>query len=162
MNETSQIQLAPPRFENGRLMLIAGLAERYSCEAAGGGIPEQWQRLQPYLGHIEGQIGAAAYGVTYNTDEDGNMDYLCGVEVTDFSRLPPNFAPLRIAAQKYAVFVHRGHISAIRSTWAAIWNQWLPASDHKAADAPVFERYDDRFDAQTGNGEVEIWIPLTR
>lgn len=159
MNPTS---LAPPRFENGKLLYLAGLAERYGCEAAGAGIPGQWQRLQPYLGHIGGQVGTAAYGVTYNTDEDGNMDYLCGVEVADFSRLPVDFARLRIAAQRYAVFLHRGHISAIRGTWAAIWNQWLPESEHEAADAPVFERYDERFDALTGNGEVEIWIPLAR
>lgn len=160
MNEKSPTQLTPPRFENGKLLYLAGLAERYACETSGAGIPGQWQKLGPYLGHLEGQVGTAAYGVTYNTDEEGNMDYLCGVEVADFARLPAGFARLRVAAQKYAVFVHRGHVSGIRGTWAAIWNDWLPQSGHEAADAPVFERYDERFDPRTGNGEVEIWIAL--
>jgi AraC family transcriptional regulator len=29
-----------------------------------------------------------------------------------------------------------------------------------SADAPVFERYDERFDARTGMGGFEIWAPL--
>ena len=41
-----------------------------------------------------------------------------------------------------------------------IWNQWLPASGLKAADAPNFERYDEKFDSATGNGGSEIWILL--
>jgi AraC family transcriptional regulator len=30
----------------------------------------------------------------------------------------------------------------------------------KAADAPNFERYDENFDPLTGNGGLEIWIPV--
>ena len=28
------------------------------------------------------------------------------------------------------------------------------------ADAPEFERYDERFDARTGAGGFEIWLPV--
>jgi AraC family transcriptional regulator len=38
--------------------------------------------------------------------------------------------------------------------------QWLPASGHRIADTPNFERYSDDFDANTGLGHVEIWIPI--
>jgi AraC family transcriptional regulator len=58
------------------------------------------------------------------------------------------------------VFFHRQHIAAIRSTWNAIWNGWMPQSGHTPADAPLFERYDERFDPRTGQGGVELWIPL--
>jgi AraC family transcriptional regulator len=67
---------------------------------------------------------------------------------------------VRIPAQQYVVFTHRGHISTIRSTWHTIWNTWLPGSGHEVADAPDFERYDAVFDPRTGIGEVEIWLPL--
>ena len=30
----------------------------------------------------------------------------------------------------------------------------------KAADAPSFERYDEKFDPSTGNGGLEIWVPV--
>ena len=43
----------------------------------------------------------------------------------------------------------------------AIFNDWLPTSGHRPADAPVFERYDDRFDSRTGHGGFEIWVPVT-
>lgn len=162
MIDTPRAILNPPRFENGRLLLIAGLNERYDGESSGAGIPAQWQRFHPYMGSIAGKIGKASYGVCYNTDDDGNMDYLCGVEVADFSALPPNFTRLRLPAMRYVVFLHCEHISAIRTTWNAIWNQWLPESGHEVADAPFFELYGEDFDPQSGNGDVELWVPLTK
>jgi AraC family transcriptional regulator len=36
----------------------------------------------------------------------------------------------------------------------------LPGSGHIPADAPVFERYDERFDGRTGMGGFEIWVPI--
>jgi len=159
MDETLLTHLAPPRFEDGRPFLVAGLSERYTCESAAA-IPSQWQRFNEYFGKVPGQVGNVAYGVCYNADDAGNIDYLCGVEVSDFSTLPAEFSRLRIAAQRYAVFSHREHVSTVRRTWNTIWNTWLPASGHLPADAPNFERYDEKFDPSTGNGGLEIWIPV--
>jgi AraC family transcriptional regulator len=58
------------------------------------------------------------------------------------------------------VFHQRDHIATIRATCAAIWNTWLPASGHAAADAPTFERYGPEFDPLTGTGGFEIWVPI--
>ena len=123
-------------------------------------MPAQWQRFLPSFGHIPGQFGHVAYGVRSNFDEQGNFDYLCGVEVPDFSRLPSETSRLRIPAQRYAVFSHREHISTIRRTWHTIWTRWLPESGHEPLDAPDFERYGENFDSRAGIGDVEIWIPL--
>jgi AraC family transcriptional regulator len=151
--------LEPPRVETGRVLLIAGLSERYTRETSAA-IPALWQRFVPHLGHIPGQLNHVAYGVMYNGDEEGNFDYLCGVEVEDFSRVPADWSLIRITPQRYAVFVHREHISSIRGTMNAIWNKWLPESELKPADAPAFERYDENFDGRTGLGGLEIWIPI--
>ena len=159
MNRSVLKDLAEPRFETRKAFLAAGLSVRYDYETCGGGIPAQWQRFAPYIGNVPGQIGGDAYGVRYNSDDSG-LDYLCGVEVSEFSKLPPELSRVRVPANRYAVFTHRGHISAIRSTWATIWNTWLAKSGHQLADAPDFERYDSRFDPRSGNGEVEIWVPL--
>ena len=110
--------------------------------------------------NIPGRIGKLAYGVCCNGDDAGNFDYIAGVEVTDFSELPREFQGVRIPEQKYAVFTHAEHISTIRRTVNTIWNHWLPRSGMKAADAPNFERYDEKFDPLTGNGGLEIWIPV--
>ena len=94
--------LAPPRIEQGRLLLIAGLGGRYSLDTHQN-IPALWQRLQPHLGNVPGQVfagggakGGRTFGVCYNMDDDCNFDYLAGVEVSGFSDLPAEFARLRI------------------------------------------------------------------
>jgi AraC family transcriptional regulator len=159
MDEIQHVELEPPRFEHSPALLVAGLCERYTCENLAG-IASQWQRFLPYFGHVPGQVGRIAYGVISNTDEAGNIDYLAGVEVADFSRLGPELARLRIPGQRYAVFRHREHISSIRATMFTIFNRWLPQSGHEVLDAPELERYGEEFDSRTGLGGLEIWIPI--
>ncbi len=159
MDSTLTDNLQPPRFATGKPMLVAGLGERVSQENSAG-IPGQWRRFHQSLANIPARIGNIAYGVCCNGDDAGNFDYIAGVEVADFSDLPREFAKVRIPEQRYAVFIHRDHISTIRRTVNTIWNHWLPASGLKAADAPNFERYDEKFDPVTGNGELEIWVPV--
>jgi AraC family transcriptional regulator len=159
MNSSFIENLAPPRFETSKPLLVAGIGERYNHEN-GAGIPSQWQRFHQVVDDIPRRIGKVAYGVCCNGDDAGNFDYVAGVEVADFSDLPRPFFRVRIPEQRFAVFTHREHISTIRSTVNTIWNQWLPASGLKVADAPNFERYDEHFDPVTGNGGFEIWVPV--
>ena len=161
MDESLLARLEPPRFVDGKPLFVAGSSERYHCESSSG-IPAQWQRFGAIFGKVPGQVGNVAYGVCYNPDDSGNFDYLCGVEVADFSALPDELSRVRIGAQRYAVFTHREHISTIRRTWNTIWNKWLPESGHAPADAPNFERYSEQFNPVTGMGGVEIWLPLKR
>jgi AraC family transcriptional regulator len=161
MDETLLTNVQPPRFENGPTLLIAGLSERYSSETSAG-IPAQWQRFAPHLGHIPGQIGHVTFGVLCNSDDAGNTEYISGVAVSDFARVPKELTRLRIPEQKYAVFSHGEHISTIRRVWSTIWNKWLPDSGYKVAEGPEFERYPESFDPLTGAGGFEIWIPVKK
>ena len=159
MNSTAMDSLEKPRFATSKPLLIAGLGERYTCES-GAAIPGQWQRFSQSVADFPGRVGPVAYGVCCNGDDAGNFDYIAGVEVSDFSDLPREFNRVRIPEQKSAVFTHRDHISTIRRTVNTIWNHRLPASGLKAADAPNFERYGENFDPLTGNGGLEIWVPV--
>jgi AraC family transcriptional regulator len=160
MDSTLLDNLKPPRFETSKPLLIAGISERCTHENGGAGIPNQWQRFHQKVDDIPDRVGNVAYGVCCNGDDSGNFDYIAGVEVSDFSDLPREFARVRIPEAKYAVFIHVEHISGIRRTVHTIWNLWLPISGMKAADAPSFERYDEQFDPATGNGGLEIWVPV--
>jgi AraC family transcriptional regulator len=160
MDSTVTDNLQAPRFETGKAMLVAGVGERCTHENGGAGIPNQWQRFHQKVGDIPDRVGQVAYGVCCNGDDSGNVDYIAGVEVSDFSDLPREFSRVRIPEQRYAVFTHRDHISTIRRTINTLWNHWLPASGLKAADAPSFERYDENFDPLTGNGGLVIWVPV--
>jgi AraC family transcriptional regulator len=161
MEEKMIETLEKPRIVDSDVLLIAGPSERYNSKTSAG-IPAQWQHFVPWLDtRIPGRVGGVAYGVRYNGDDDGNFDYICGVEVSGFSGLPADWSHQRIAPQKYLVFTHRGHISTIRSTWNTAWNKGLPESGYKAADAPSLERYAEDFDGATGLGGVELWIPAS-
>jgi AraC family transcriptional regulator len=159
MDSTATDKLQPPRFTTAKPLLVAGVGDRFSHEN-GAGIPGLWQRFHQSVGNIPGRVGSIAYGVCCNGDDSGNFDYIAGVEVSDYSDLPREFARVRIPEQKYAVFTHSDHVSSIRRTVNTIWNGWLPASGQKMADAPTFERYDENFDPLTGNGGFEIWVPV--
>lgn len=161
MDETLLANLEPPRFENLKTLLIAGLSERYNSQTSAG-IPAQWQRFAPYLGHIPGQVGRTTYGVLCNSDDAGTTEYICGVEVSDFSRVPAELSRLHIPEQRYAVFTQRDHIATIRQTWFTIFNKALPESGHQPAGGPKFERYGEEFDSRTGTGGFEIWVPIEK
>lgn len=159
-----ELELEPPRFENGKALLIAGLRHDYTPENMND-LPAQWQRLVPHLGKIPGQIGRVAYGVSWCPENSQAISYLCGVEVCDFSCLPGAFTIVSIPAQRYAVFSHRGHVSRIREKIEAIGANWYPESGQqpaeRAGEAPdFFERYSEDFDPRTGMGGMEIWIPV--
>ena len=160
MDSTFTDNLKLPRFETGKALLVAGIGERCTLANGGAGIPNQWNSFHGKVGEIPDRVGAMAYGVCCNGDDSGNFDYIAGVEVSDFSDLPREFSRVRIPAAKYAVFSHSEHISTIRRSVNTIWNQWLPSSGLKVADAPNFERYDEKFEPETGNGGLEIWIPV--
>jgi len=163
MDSTMSDNLKAPRFETAKAFLVAGLAERITCDN-GAMIPGLWARFHQEVAGIPERVGQGkdqvAYGVCCNGDDSGNFDYIAGIEVTDFSDLARRFGRIRIPEQRYAVFTHADHVASIRRTVTTIWNQWLPASGYKAADAPNFERYDAKFDPVTGNGGFEIWVPV--
>lgn len=161
MDESLLAQIEPPRFENGKTLLIAGIGQHYTNETSAQ-IPAQWQKIVPYLGSIPGEVHGTTYGVICQTDDAGNTEYICGVEVSDFSKVQPELRRMRIPEQRYAVFSHREHISTLRRTYFTIFNKWLPESEYRVVEAPELERYGNEFDPRTGNGGFEIWVPVKK
>ncbi|WEX77086.1 GyrI-like domain-containing protein [Sinorhizobium numidicum] len=161
MDDTRTLKIEPPRFEECPALLLAGLAETYAYNRTEG-IPSLWQRFNAHFGNIPGQRGNVAYGVCTDADgEAGRFRYMAAVEVADTDDLPAGFSTLKLPRQRYAIFVHRGHISAIAATAHHIFGTWLPESGYEHGEVPdMFERYDERFDPHSGMGAVEIWIPL--
>ena len=159
MTETPTPATLEPRIASGAAMLLVGLRRRYS-DATSSQIPAQWQAFQSYIGNIERQIGTAAFGVMCNSDDEGNIDYLTAVEVSAFDDDMTELNLLRVPPQTYAVFTHDRHVSEIRRTWKAIFGTWSKNTKHELADGPQFERYGENFDPESGNGDIEIWVPV--
>ncbi|SDI75736.1 AraC family transcriptional regulator [Paraburkholderia phenazinium] len=159
MKELKEVDLPAPRFETRGAFVIAGLSGRFTFET-NEGIPALWQSFCPHIGHVPGQVGGITYGLCCNPGEDSSFEYVAGVEVRAGADLPASFRSIKVDPQRYAVFVHKGHVSTLHQTFYNIFNHWLPASDLAAAEAPEFERYSEDFDPIAGKGTVEVWVPV--
>ena len=159
MDTETKVNLAPPRIERMPARKFAGIIQRHDMNQPNS-IPAQWQRLQPYLGNIRGAVPGNAYGIT--TESDGQFcTYLCGIEITPSAELPSEFVAIGVPSQRWARFAHTAHISAIRSTIRAIYDDWMPGSGERQAEGTSFiEYYGPDFDPIAGVGTVEIWIGL--
>lgn len=161
MTEATRPSIQPVRFEAAGPLLIAGLRQSYS-PATASTIPQLWQRLVPYMTQVPTRVGKADYGVCFDVDAAGGFNYLCGFEVSELSSLPPEFSHIRVPSQRYAVFAHERHVSEIRKTMDAIYRGWLPTANGIAPAGPpdFIERYGPGFDPKSGQGDVEIWLPI--
>jgi AraC family transcriptional regulator len=100
------------------------------------------------------------HGVCCDFDEAGQFDHVSGVAVAGLTGLAPELGNVRIPSRRYLVFRHRRHVSRIHATWQAIMDRWLPASGLRLANAPDFQCYTEAFDANSGLGGIEIWVPI--
>jgi AraC family transcriptional regulator len=161
MDDTLKIRLDAPVLDDHAEMLMAGLKRRQLMTAANA-LPLQWQQFQQYLGHIDGAIGNAAYGIVGDMREGrDDFEYFTTVEISGAGLLPKEFETTRIPARRFARFTHRGHISTIRSTIGAIYEQWPPRLGRTSTGNFGFiEYYGPDFDPVRGEGTVEIWLPV--
>jgi AraC family transcriptional regulator len=152
--------IEPDRIAERGAMLLAGLRRVHTFSGAGEGIPQQWRAFRE-LGTLPGQQGTAAYGVMCGADMQAQtFEYMTAAEVATFEGVGPEYGRMRVPAQRYAVFTHRGPASTLQATWEAIWHQWLPRSGYELANTPEFEVYDAGFDPQTGSGVIEVWASI--
>lgn len=150
--------LKSPRMADSTAMTIAGLKQTLTFENMAA-ISAIWQRFVPHIGHVPQESPGAAYGVCFNMTDSG-MDYIAGVAVRAGADLPKGFVTVKVPAGRYAVFRHDGHISRVGDSWGAIWGGGLEAAGLKAAATPIFERYGPEFDGRTGEGGLELWVPI--
>lgn len=136
MDKSKLIDLVPPGFESGERLCIAGLRGRYSFEASEG-IPDQWRRFGPHIGHVRGQLTPQTYGVAFNFDDAGTFTYVTGVRVRDFSEIPGEFATVVIEPRRYAVFKHNGHVIGLHRSHYTVMNDWAPKNGLAIASAEL-------------------------
>ena len=96
MASTAFDTIAPPRFETGKAMLVAGLGERISFDN-GAGIPALWNRFHRDVHDLPGRIGQVAYGVCTNGDDTGYFDYIAAVDPITLKPVETIEAPVVLA-----------------------------------------------------------------
>lgn len=163
MPDQKTAAVPPADFRTTKPMLFAGLRKYFRFDDRGG-IPSLWQAFGPHIGHIPGEAQGRAYGLCLGpadaSDETG-FDYVAAVEVKSLDELPEDLSGVRLEGRTYAVFKHSGHVSAIGATCAAA-GEWLAQSGRapEAGSMQMIEYYPPEFDARTGLGGCEVWVPV--
>ncbi|GHV39977.1 AraC family transcriptional regulator [Spirochaetia bacterium] len=99
--------------------------------------------------------------------ENGEFEYVIGVEVKEGSDIPPEYHACTIPESLYAIFSSppadgASFSSAIQGTWKYIFSEWFPTSGYEFAEGKVdFELYDDRCMTETGK-VCDIYIPVCK
>lgn len=157
--------LQPDRIVSAGPMLFAGL-RRYVRWEERAGIAAMWHAFGPHLGAIANTIEGAAWGLCLapaDPADDAGFDYAPAVQVSSLDSLPEGLSGIRIGARDWAVFRHDGHVSTLGATCAAA-GEWLAASGRQPPDIgmQMLERYGPAFNAATGLGGCEVWLPVAR
>lgn len=153
------VDIEPPQKETMQAVKIVGVSCNCTFENTSE-IPRAWTTFNARVGEIECANRTASYGVCFNVNEEGKFRYLAGTIVERVANVPDGMEVIELPKSDYAVFSHKGHISEISKTVHTAWNKILPEMGWKPRKTPDFERYDHRFNPETGRGIVEIWIPL--
>jgi len=148
----------PQRIEARAKLSTVGFSRRYAFSDVSA-IPAQWTTFAARIPQITAETNPTTYGIIYNGTQQ-EFDYLTAVELPNGATAPSDMSILQLQPQTYAIYLHTDHVATLGSTCDAIWSQKLPASGHTPVWAPWFERYGDNFDPSTGNGGLEIWIPI--
>lgn len=163
MPDHASMTAAPDRFVKIDTLLFAGLRKYFRSEDRAG-IPAIWQAFGPMIGTIPNEVKGAAYGLVLapaDESDDAGFDYFAAVQVKRLDDLPEDLFGARIAGREWAVFEHAGHVSSIGSTCAAA-GEWLAQSGRAPKSGPMqmIEVYPSQFDARTGLGGCEVWVPV--
>lgn len=161
LNRDAAPAIAPPRLVREAAIRVVGLHEPLGPQPWLQ-IPDLWRRFTPFMHAIPHHLHKmpVALSADIASNDDSCIDYWAALEVSRFGDIAPELSKRELSAQTYAVFEHTAHVSSIPKTYAAIWNEALSASGLTALDAPGLERHKPAFDPSTGEGGVEIWIPV--
>ena len=162
MTEAATVALSAPKIVSKGALRLIGIKDYVRFETMSS-VPQQWQRFAARIHEVEGRAGPETYGVSLDVEgrEDG-FDYIAAVPVSADAPVPEGMSAVDVPASRHAVFWHGDHISTIGATCSAIFADWAPTGSPPPlyGQVQMVEMYDQRFDAVTGRGGVEIWLPV--
>lgn len=155
--------ISPARLIKTNTMLFAGQRKYFRFDDRAG-IPNIWQSFAPMISTIPDEVAGGAYGLNLapaDETDDSGFDYFAAVQVKSLDELPEGLSGSRIVGREWAVFAHAGHVSSIGATCGAA-GDWLAQSGRAPKSGPMqmIEFYGPQFDARTGLGGCEVWVPV--
>ena len=161
MNTPQRVPLDAPAIETLPAADYVGLARTYAMTELGG-IPGQWEVFQHHLAGLDRTSVGTAYGIVRNAAPNGEeVEYVCAVDAGAGVPVGNGLVPLSLPELTVAKFAHKGHISGIKATTRAVFEEALPAAGLRPlGPVDLIERYGPDFDPRSGFGTVGLWIPV--
>jgi AraC family transcriptional regulator len=129
-------------------------------------IPKLWEMFDKRSSELASATPGVYFGVCSSSPDgskrtrDDEFFYIAGTEVESLDNVPGGMLGITIPAGRYAVFTHKGRIDSLGETMRQIHGEWLADSGYSyRAGAPELELYDERFNPQSDDSEMEIWEP---
>ena len=128
-------------------------------------IPELWHQFINRTDEISNRKDHQVLGCVWCLDLEGEDDpgrcyYVAGAEVIGVDDIPPGMVAREVPAGRYAVFIHKGSLENLGLTMRYIHDTWYPQSGHERRDAPEVEVYGPKFNPESEDSELEIWMPI--
>ena len=102
--------------------------------------------------------------VSYNADEDfvkeeGHLTHMIGVLTTE-NNISDQLDVINIDKSKWIVFENEGEFpKKLQDTYARIYSEWLPETEYKLADIPMFS-FTKFNDSNKNIAYSEIWVAV--
>jgi len=162
MNASQRVPLKAPRIETLPAMSLVGITRVYSMSELGA-IPDQWAQFMPYLAGLDPRRIEGAYGVCGNAAANGeNVEYTCAVRSGGGLEPGGDLVRIDLPAMRVAKYAHQGHISGIKATTGAVFEQMASDGIRSAGPVDLIEFYGPAFDPATGFGTVELWMHIEK
>ncbi len=157
-----------PRFEEREAFFIAGY--RKHTREGFHVIGEAWFELKSNMNAVARKNNHTMYGFEdYSEDfcsEPLSFYYMAGVEVDRDTPLPEGMYLKAVPKARYAVFTVNGNNSdrEIGKAFRYIYFSWLPNSEYCIDENALldFEYYDERWDCQFGQAQMDIYVPVRK
>ncbi len=124
-----------------------------------------WAKFQNLATKIPNRDTSHGLGISIVTEElleKGENRYIVSNEIEIVDNIPDGMIVEKIPSQKYAVFIHIGPLSKYGETLQYIYGDWLPNNTtyERVPFAPEFESYTQRFNLNSDQSELDIYIPI--
>ena len=124
-----------------------------------------WAKFQELINDVPIRDRSHALGISITNKEmfeKGEDRYIVANEIEVIDKVPEGMIIEKIPAQKYAVFTYIGKLNNIGKAYRYIYGDWLPNNTRyeRMPFAPEFEYYDQRFNLNSDDSELDLYIPI--
>lgn len=169
LKSTFEIQLGelmkPEIIERDRFVVI-GIQRNYENPDFSGAL-SQWQEFWSRSNEVKTAHEGCYYGLSVvptvtrqRNNCKGTFQYLAAYEADVDTKAPDGMTKLTLSPQKYARYTYKGPVSGFQSFIMNVWTHYLPESGLEVIESPEIEVYDERFNLESHESEMDYLVPI--